>query len=374
MASTEINSNLVVEQFRAEFFKEYLRANQFNQFMRADQNAIIHVVNKLGVEIGGKITIPLVNQLDEDGGVTGSSQLVGNEAKLDQYAFSLTVEAVRNAVELNKSERVKSNMAMPAAAKAMLRDWCTKRLRRDIIRALMTPSLTGVIYGTKADGTNKITDATEVASETLKDNYLEANKDRVLFGRSQANTVDSGTADHSASLANIDTTNDKLSVEVGAEAMRMAKEAQPLIRPYQLKNGMEFWVLFCTSVSFAQLKASTAIRDALKDGLPRGMDNPLFTHGVVYYDGIMYVEVPEIPLLADKGASTTDVSPNFLCGAQAVGLGWGQLPTPTRRKEDDYGFVYGYGIEEFRDVKKIFYNEKQHGVVTVYTSGEQPAA
>lgn len=52
-------------------------------------------------------------------------------------------------------------------------------------------------------------------------------------------------------------------------------------------------------------------------------------------------------------------------------MAWGQMPKPTFRKEDDYGFVTGTGIEMAYGVSKIFKkhphtgsNLKQWGVAT----------
>ena len=61
----------------------------------------------------------------------------------------------------------------------------------------------------------------------------------------------------------------------------------------------------------------------------------------------------------------------FLCGQQAVVFGWGQMAKPTFRKEDDYGFINGVGIEMAYGVAKMFKKHpntgtklKQWGVAT----------
>jgi hypothetical protein len=94
--------------------------------------------------------------------------------------------------------------------------------------------------------------------------------------------------------------------------------------------------------------------------------NPLFQSGDLIYDGVIIREIPEIPVISGAGASSIDVAPAFLCGAQAVGLAWGQEPTATRKVEDDYGFAPGVGIEEARGVEKMRFNDKDHGMVTGY--------
>ena len=58
--------------------------------------------------------------------------------------------------------------------------------------------------------------------------------------------------------------------------------------------------------------------------------------------------------------------PVFLCGAGAVGVAWGQEPTPRTDFAKDYGFRPGVAIEELIGVKKIAYNGKQNGLVTCF--------
>jgi hypothetical protein len=96
--------------------------------------------------------------------------------------------------------------------------------------------------------------------------------------------------------------------------------------------------------------------------------NPLFQDGDLMYDGILFREVPEIPHITNAGASgTTDIEPNFLCGQEALAIAWGQTPSP-KTETNDYGFRPGVAIEELRGVKKLAFNGKQNGIVTLYTS------
>ena len=40
----------------------------------------------------------------------------------------------------------------------------------------------------------------------------------------------------------------------------------------------------------------------------------------------------------------------------------------TRLKEDDYDFRRGVGVEHKEDVRKMFFNDIQNGMVTVWTA------
>jgi hypothetical protein len=80
--------------------------------------------------------------------------------------------------------------------------------------------------------------------------------------------------------------------------------------------------------------------------------------------------------LKTAGNSSSRVEPVFFCGQQAAVMGWGQMPQPTFRKEDDYGFITGTGTEMCYGVSKMFKKHpmdgtalKQWGVVTGFFSG-----
>lgn len=103
-------------------------------------------------------------------------------------------------------------------------------------------------------------------------------------------------------------------------------------------------------------------------------DNPIFQDGDLLYDGIIHREVPEIDDVAGAGtynlngvgASSADVRPVFLCGAQAVGIAWGQEPTPRTDMQKDYQFRPGVAIEELLGVKKLAFNGVQQGMVSCF--------
>jgi hypothetical protein len=138
---------------------------------------------------------------------------------------------------------------------------------------------------------------------------------------------------------------------------RIAKSADPIVRPVRVNDDEEWYVAFCGSDAFRDLKASLATIHA--DAMQRGKDNPLFTDGDLVYDGVIIREVPEIaPLAANCGEV-------FLCGAQAVGHVIGKRWS-SNTESRDYGFVTGAAIAGFFGTEKLVFNGKQNGVVTGY--------
>lgn len=360
-----------------KYFGEYVRASGYKPYMGTSNDAIIIVKKELQEEAGKTINIPLITRL-KGNGVTGSQVLDGQEEELGNYNCALSVDWRRHAVRLPKSTAYKTEIDLWGASKAMLRKWEAEKLRDDITRAFMsivpaTTTVTPTDYGTVSliaagsGGGYEITAANQAAgvSEANKDSWLVLNQDRVLFGAVRSNY---SAGDHSAALSTLDTTADKLSTTIGSLAKDMAMLADPHITPFRTEDGREYFVMFCNQRSFRDLKGDTVMQAANRDARPRDVNgNPIFQDGDLIHDGIIYRRIPEIPILTAAG-SGTDVGPNFLCGAQALGIAWGQEPTFQTDLQKDFKFRPGVAIEELLRVQKLHFNGVQQGMVTVYTA------
>ena len=108
--------------------------------------------------------------------------------------------------------------------------------------------------------------------------------------------------------------------------------------------------------------------------------NPIFHGGGLIFDGVIYLEIPEITqrlLLTGVGASNIAVEPVFLCGQGAMAYAMGQMPRPTTLEDGDYDFITGMGIEAQYGVgklAKISINDSSNalvdwGMVTGFVSG-----
>jgi N4-gp56 family major capsid protein len=352
MTLTTVSTANTVKQWDADFYREYIRTNRFARYQGTDANAVIQLKEQLTKKPGDAITISLVKALS-GAGVTGNSLLEGNEEAISNYGQQVSIQAYRNAVAMTEWEEQKTALALRGAAKPLLKDWAMELNRSHVLTALGSFQQTAGGAITSYAG----------SSETVKDACLAANADRFLFGAAKSNNA---ANDHSAALANIDNTADKLTRGVVSLAKRMAKLADPIIRPIRVNDDEEWYVMFAGSLAFRDLKADLATVHA--DAMQRGKSNPLFTDGDLVWDGVIIREVPEIAVITGVGAAAIDVAPNYLCGAQAVahviGKRWA-----SKTEERDYGFVNGVAIEGFMGTEKLFYNGKQHGMVTVYTAG-----
>jgi N4-gp56 family major capsid protein len=353
---TLINSGLEITRWRKKYFREYTRASRFARYMGKGEENIIITMYELQTEAGKTIIVPFVGKLTGSG-VSGSQVLEGNEEDLGTGSMPVSVDWRRNAVIVPKSTQHKTDIDLLDAAKPALKTWESELLKADIVREFGAMTQNDAAFTTIPYAT---------ATEAEKDAWLGLNTDRVLFGKDLSNR--SGT-DHSASLANIDTTNDKANYNFVLKMKRIAKDAN--ITPYQSnqEEGEEWFVLFVGSRAFRDLEADPTIIDVDKTARDRGVDsgNPLFQGGDLLVRGVIIREEPEIPVYAGVGASTSDVEPTYLAGAGAMAIAWGQMPQ-SKTRLTDYDFRKGVGIEELLGVKKIHQNGKQRSVVTGYVS------
>lgn len=355
MAATTVASANQVSQWEDRFFTEYVRDSLFAPYYGTDINAIIQIVEKLGTMAGKTVTVSLVARLTNTG-VTGDNTLEGNEEALSNYGHAINVDQIRNAVLVGKMEQKHTNIDLLDAGKMALKLWIMNDLRDDILQAMGSPNVDGVT-------------AYASCTEAQKDTWVAAQNPssgnhRVLFGNAHSNY---STGDHSASLLNVDSTNDTLDFDIVQLMKRSVKKCDPHIRPHQTKGGREFYVLFCESFGFRDLKVDT--ETIHQNAQVRSKDNPLFQDPDLMLDGVICREVPEIAALTNVGnGGTTDVGQHYFCGAQAIGLAWAERTKSVTDDTKDYKNQVGVCIGEVRGVEKLHYNSVQHGMGTIYAS------
>jgi hypothetical protein len=231
---------------------------------------------------------------------------------------------IRHAVAASDWDEQKSIVDILDAARDALQVWSLEKMRADIIL-----SLTAVT----ADGNTQIPYAS--ASAGQRNSWLVNNSDRILFGASKSNAASGVMA---TALATVDSTNDKLTSGQVSLAKRIAKTANPRIRPITVKDDEEWFVMFCNPYSFRDLALDPNIIASRQWAAERGENNPLFTGGDIIWDGVICREVPELAAISGVGASSIDVGVNLLCGAQALGVAWAQR-TKTTTNTRDYGLT-----------------------------------
>lgn len=357
MAETTAATGLTVQQWDDKFFTEHLAENRFAREMGSDANSIIQVKEDLTRKQGDSVTYALVNKLT-GAGVENGATLEGNEEEMNSRSYKLTIKERANGVRSTSWDAQISSIDLRRAAKEVLKDWAMEDTRDRIITAL--GSINGVAYGS--------------ASEAQKDAWLVDNADRVLFGAAKSNN---SSNDHSASLANIDNTADKLSTGALSLMKRMARTANPKIRPVRdmgLRNGKYYYTAYVPSLVFRDLKSDTAIQQAQREVSIQMENSRLFEGGDLLWDGIIIKEIEDIGVISGAGAAGIDVAPVYLCGAQALGYG-----VASRWKSEEELFDYkrkkGVAIMEMGGIEKLIFgtnsstdtgDTKDHGIVTGY--------
>lgn len=365
MADTVVTQDLELIKWQSTFWMEYVRESGFNPYMSASVNAIIQTNREL-IDGGKDIIIPLVGALRGKG--TGAGKLTGNEEAIDNFAFRSRPVWRRNAVTVKKNQQQKAAIDLFKAQKDVLKIWSSDDLRDFMVSALSVVAEDDNRYD-EDEGIGRQVPYAE-ASAAQRNAFAAANPFRLLFGNSVANY----STTFATALANVNTTTGKWSAATIDAAREQARArdkttGRRAIRPYRDKNGNEWYVLFVTTKSMTELRNDTDIKAFNKDARPREVEgNPFFQDGDLVYRATIIHEIPELPSLGAVGGSSSNVDPGYLCGAQALVVSWGQDPIGTQRKDDDYGFIRGVGTEELRGVDKTFFQNQQHGIVSIYAA------
>jgi hypothetical protein len=369
MAQTTNHVNNELIKFRKDVAFDFLRANRLDPFMGSSSTSPIVRLSDLSAD-GKQINIPLVTQLSGDG--VGAGTLRGNEEQLDSYGFPIWADWARNAVANNRAVNKESSFNVRSTARQLLRGWARRIVRDDLVDALLSIPTASVQSNRMLSPGNRVSGIKWSAATTgQKNSWTAANYDRVVFGSAIANY----SSTFATAVANVDSTNDKMTAAVGSLAKDQAKQTgvdpnnpgvyngRPKITPWSIEgenSDQEWYLCLLGSRGMRDLKADPVMYQANRDARERENSptnkNPIFTGGGLVYDGVIYLEIPEITqrlLLKDVGASSIDVEPFFMLGQAAMAYAMGQMPRPTQLEDGDYDFITGMGIESQYGVGKI---------------------
>ena len=379
MAGSVISPGNKTTRFQKKVKHEYVRGGIFGPYIGNDVNSIIQVNKNLK-----KVSLPLVGKVG-GAGVTGSATLSGNEQAMSNFDFVMQPTYHRQGVLIDNEENELAEFDLFSSARPGLMSW-TMELKRDQMVQAFGAVIAGSDY--RNYGGSKGAFGSTAATGVEMDTWNTNNQDRILYGKAKGNNT-SGA--HTTSLDTIDTTNDKLTTGNITLLKRMAGLASPLIRPVMLKGDVPWYVYFVGSLAFRDLEVDSTMVQAQREAMNRGKSNPLFAAGDLLWKNVIIKEVPEIDVFIDgdssgspwdgvwganatgdnlvtSGNGNSRVGVGFFCGAQALGFGIGRPASFHRKKEDDYGFQNGVAVEMKHDIKKTFYNLKQHGMVTHFHS------
>lgn len=348
------SSNLNQPKVLAEAAREYHNGNTFAWAMGASMDAIIQVQIDESKGRGDTMYFSLREKLDPDSAVTGNSTVRGNEQNQTLRDDSVTIDEINHStiVERKRIVDLRTPVEITGFMRPLVLDMATERLRNDII------------------------DSAAVTATP--------HRSRVLFGALDSNF----NSTLATALANVDTTNDKMTVAVIKLARLKALNASVAsagvtsrkIRPFKVRmdNGamVETYVMFLDSVAAYHLQQDTDFQNLRDDARRNAISMPFF-NGSKYLGevaGVMCYEIEELARIesAAGGAGSTRVAHNLLCGAQAFGIGVGQAGR-FATEDIDYERHVGINYEIIRGTKMLKFqiadgSSVENGVVHVFTS------
>lgn len=365
MAITSVPTNARVVKYERDFFREYIRANRFSRYTGSDSSSIIQVNEDLTKSVGETINFELVNRLTGNtntangaasavmSGITGYNTLEGNEEALGIRNFRLSVNRTRWAVKHDGLDEQFSAIDLVEAKNAVLQDWFKENVRDRIISAMGSIS---------TDGSTHVAYAS--ATTGNKDTWNVNNVDRLLYGNNTTNY----NATHATALGNVDTTSDTFTAANLQLLKDVAKAAAPKIRPIKVNDEEEWFVAFTGTKLFRQLQTSLATLNQNLVTYGGMKDNPIYTSGDLTYDGIIIREIPEIASLGAVGASSAQVMPVYLCGAQAVAYAIA-MRSKVIENVRDYGDSKGAGIKMIDGMAKMYFGKGSADATTPVQNG-----
>lgn len=357
MTDTAAATGLTVQQWEDSYAREYFQGLQgFKTLMGTDENAVIQTKEDLTKKAGDSITIALVNRLT-NAAVTGVSTLEGYEEDLTSRSMRIYVDKRRNAVRVPEMAEQRSAISLRQAAKPTLMDWSVEDTRDLIITAL--GSINGVAF--------------PAATEAQRDAWLVDNKDRTVFG-AYSYGGSAGGSDFSADAAQLDTTADKFSNVLLDNMIYVAKTCSPKIRPMKDPgNGRRYYVAFAHPAAFQDLRNSIDTEVLALTKIEHEAAK-LFEGGDIFWNGCIVKEIDNLPIWTNLGnGGTVEVTPVYLCGAQALVAAYGKHWT-TQTQIFDYGDKHGVAVEAIYGVRKALFGTgsadtddlKDYGVVSGY--------
>lgn len=361
-----------IDALRREIWSKELLADAMddlyfmrNGLMGEDANNIVQVKMDLMNEPGDTVTFGLTTKLAGDG-VSGDSELEGNEEQLGSYNKSVSIDQIRNAVRLTgKLDKKKAAYDMLGDAKDKVKIWMTEFLERQIFLKLggvgntSLTDLTGQLVAGRATWSN--------TPDTIPDADVAAGTGNRFIGAAAAGSL---------------TTSNVFTAQLISRAKRKAQTANPRIQPLRV-DGQNLYVMFIHPVQAYDLRhdANSKWDQAQRDAAIRGEKNPIFTGAIGIYDGVLVFEHEYVPLLTTPGASNRNFSSAgsgttyaaraaraLLCGQQAALMAQASNPDALIVKSFDFDNKDAVAGSFIGGIQKSYFNSKEYGVIAVDTS------
>lgn len=367
MAITASTSALRAQVWLKELMKDQKDSLYFEQrdMMGTDANNIIQIKEDLKKQAGDRVTFGLTLKIG--GGVTGDSELEGNEKAITSYGQSNIIDQIRNAVRLTgKLDEQKVAYDMRMDAKEQLAKWKVEFIERQIFM--------------KLGGVTTLT-LTDVGSVVYSDYATWSNSPNVVPAADEA--AGTGTRYVCAKSTGIDAiaNTDILTTTLITKARikgSISSLGTPSLQPLRI-DGSNYYVMFIHPWQAYDLKtaASSTWAQAQRDAQIRGGDNPIFTGSLGIWDGVILHEHEYVPTAAAASAFSVGgtavnagarVFRGLLCGRQAATFAECQNPNGWVEETFDYKNKVGFETGLIGGIQKTAFNSIDYSVITVDTA------
>lgn len=370
MAKTVSNSAHRQIVWAKQLFADAIDSLYFvvNGMMGKDDNNVVQTQDDLMKTKGDRVRFKLTNKL-AGSGVSGDSELEGNEERMVFHSEDVLIDQMRNAVRLEGTlDEQKNAYEMRTEAKEELAKWLKEFIERQIFLKLggvtntALVDVNGVVIGTNALWSNTpdfIPNADEAAGSGNR--YLCAN----------VNGTDALTS------------ADKITPDLIDRAKAKAATSNPKIQPLMI-SGRPYYMLFIHPNQHYDLRRNPEWTQAMREAERRGPENPIFSGSVGIWNGVIIHEHEYVPFLdvsafasgskSFRGASGSDANADLMralfCGRQAAGFAKAKnLKKEWVEKNFDYDNQYGVATSLLGGIQKILFNSLEYGVIAIDTFG-----
>lgn len=329
------------------------------RFVGEDPNNVVQVSRDLEKQGGDTQTFGLVARLKGDG-VTGDSELEGNEESMLSYSQSVSIDQIRNAVRLTgKLDATKTVYDQIKNARSNIQVW----MKEFLIRQFFLKA-GGVTNSTLVD-TNGLTYAANVLWSNTPAFIPDADE-AAGSGARYLCTNTSGTD----ALA----TTDTMSLDFITKMYTKAKLASPQIQPLDI-DGESIYVVFLHPIQARDIRLSSDWKVAQENAKVRSDKNAVFGAALGYWSNCLLLENEFVPYLdvsvagnSFRGAASgtdcaNDAARALLCGRQAVLMAQASNPEALVVETFDYKNKDGVAGSFIGGIQKTVFNSKEFGVI-----------
>jgi N4-gp56 family major capsid protein len=319
----------------------------------------IEILREFATEGSDSMLLPMLLRLT-GAGVSGDSQLLGNEERMYLYYQKVYINQKRHGVKVGgriSNQRVKK-FRLLEKAQPLLSDWLAQWMEWMFIYTFFHGYAPHILENTTTGGLY-----IGSGQKICHPNFYAAGSGFVTWSATAA-TYEDSVADACTGVT--DTSTDHMTADL-LEDLRVkvkSKKIMPLV-----VDGNEFYPILLHPNQAKQLRQDSDYRNAVKDAWTRDSKNPIFTGAMAPYAGFVPYERMMVPGISPASATVTFGATNplsaldtyaikgaIIFGKSALAYGWADGPYFDEEYEDyknnkgvGIGVIAGCARAEFKD-------------------------